>query len=393
MSRGQYAIVGIGEVPTGRFPDRPALESALVCCRDAIRDAGLAPGDIDAIIPTGAIYSRHYNTDLIFSRLVEELGLNGKAHMNMQVFAGGASSASMLKTAGGLVVSGAANHVLCVHSDKLGTGVTGQESIDLFSSLGMHDEWETPFGLHYSALAGLITQRYMYETGTTVEQLAAVNVSNRKWAQLNPNAWFRKDLTVEDVLASKMLSEPIRTFDSNVFCDGGSAFIVTTADRARELTDRPVYLLGHGSRVTHFSLTQTSDITRFGFAEASRDAYEQAGLQPGDMDIAEIYDGYAAFSLITLEECGLVGRGKGGAFVESGETSPGGTLPMTTNGGMLSQGHSGAGGGVAVLVEAARQLMGKAGERQVPDVRFALETASGGAYMDSQVAVLGNEIP
>ncbi len=190
-----------------------------------------------------------------------------------------------------------------------------------------------------------------------------------------------------------MLSEPIRTLDSNVLSDGGSAFIVTSVERARELTDRPVYVLGHGSRVTHFSITQEPDITRFGFAAASKDAYAQAGLQPTDIDIAEIYDGYAVFSLLTLEECGLVERGKGGAFVEAGETAPGGKLPMTTNGGMLSQGHTGAGGGVAVLVESFRQLMGKAGERQVPNARFALETASGGTYMDSHVSILGTEIP
>src|SRR5262249_28621833 len=159
------------------------------------------------------------------------------------------------------VVSGAAEVVVCVHSDKLGTGVSGQGTIDLFSSLGMHDEFETPFGLHYSALAGLMTQRYMHETETTLRQLAAVNVSNRKWAQLNPNAMFRKDLTIEEVLSAKVLSEPLTTLSSNVFADGGSAFVVTSEDRARELTDRPAYVLGHGSRVTHYSVTQDTDIS------------------------------------------------------------------------------------------------------------------------------------
>ncbi len=117
-----------------------------------------------------------------------------------------------------------------------------------------------------------------------------------------------------------------------------------------------------------------------------------AGIGPGDVDIAEIYDAYPVINLIALEEMGFVERGAAGAFVEAGETWPGGRLPMTTNGGMLSQGHTGAGGGVAILVEAVRQLMGKAGERQVPDARVAVETGSGGTYMDAQVLVLSNEV-
>lgn len=389
--RGRVAIVGIGEVPTGKFAERPALESALEASRAAILDAGIATAEIDAVIPVGAIYSRRYNTDLVFSVLCEELGLLGSARDNLQVMAGGASSSAALKTAAGLVITGLARAVLCVHSEKLGTGLPPQEGIDLFSTLGISEEWETPFGLHFSAVAGLITQRYMYETGTTAEQLASVCVSNRKWAALNPHAMFRKPLSVDEVLASKMLSTPLHAKESNMLADGGSAFVVTSADRARDLTRTPVYVLGTGSRVTHYTTTQDADLTRFGYAAAAREAFEMAGLGPDAVDIAEIYDSYAVFQLIALEECGLVERGEAGAFVAAGHTWPGGRLPMTTNGGMLSQGHTGAGGGVAVLVEAARQLMGKAGDRQVPGARVALETATGGTYMDSHVTILAGE--
>lgn len=389
--KGKAAIVGIGEVPTGRYPDRSAIECAIVSAREAIRDAGISKQEIDTVIPTAALCSSAFNTDLVTGRVVEELGL--RVNNNLQLFAGGATSAIMLKVGSGLIATGVSKAILFVHADKLGTSISGQEGIDLFSTAGISKEWEVPYGMHYSAVAGLITQRYMHETGATTEQLAAVCVSNRKWAELNPNAMFRKPLTIEAVVGSKMLSTPLHAFESNMLADGGSAFVMVSAERARDLTDRPVYVLGEGSRVTHFALSQEPDLARFGYARAAREAYEMAGLTPGDIDLAEIYDSYPVFQLIALEELGLCPRGEAGAFVLGGGTWPGGRLPMTTNGGMLSQGHTGAGGGIAILVEAARQLMGKAGERQAPRPRFAIETATGGTYVDAHVSILGTEIP
>lgn len=390
--KGQAAIVGIGEVPTGRFPDRPAIQSAIESARMAIYDAGVGKDEIDAILPTAALYNSQFNTELVCSRVMEELGLYNVRN-NIQIFNGGASSASIMKIAASLIVTGVSKCVLGLHADKVGTGVSAQGGIDLFATAGISAEWEAPFGLHYSAVAGLVTQRYMYETGTTAEQIAAVCVSNRKWAELNPNAMFRKPLTLEEVLASKMLSTPLRAKESNMLADGGSAFVITSAERARKLTDSPAYLLGDGSRVTHFALSQDPDLARFGYAQASADAFGEAGISPRDIDLAEIYDSYPVFQLIALEEMNLVKRGDAGKFVLAGNTCPGGKLPMTTNGGMLSQGHTAAGGGIAILVESARQLLGRAGARQVPNARFAVETATGGTYVDAHVTILGNVIP
>jgi acetyl-CoA C-acetyltransferase len=145
--------------------------------------------------------------------------------------------------------------------------------------------------------------------------------------------------------------------------------------------------------VTHFVYSQEPDISRFGWAQAGREAFEQAGLTPADIDVAEIYDSYPVYQIIGLEELGFCERGEAGNLFLNGDTWPGGKLPCTTNGGMLSQGHTGAGGAVALMVEAVRQLMGKAGKRQVEGARFAVETATGGTYMDAQVTILGTEIP
>jgi acetyl-CoA C-acetyltransferase len=177
-----------------------------------------------------------------------------------------------------------------------------------------------------------------------------------------------------------------------MLADGACALVLTSAERAPDLAEKPIYYLGSGGRVTHYALSQEPDMTRFGWKEAADEAYAEAGIGPDDVDLAEIYDSYAIFNLICLEELGFVERGSAGSFVAAGNTGPGGSLPMTTNGGMLSQGHSVVGGGLAILIESVRQLMGRAGDRQVPDAKLAVETGVGGSYMDSQVLVLGSEV-
>ncbi len=390
--RGRTAIIGIGEVPTGRFPERAAIEGALESARLAIRDAGVRREDIDFVMPTGSLFSFQFGNELATARLVEELGLP-RVSSNCQVFSGGSSSTNALRIASALLETGRARCILFVHTDKLGTGVTAQGGIDLFSTAGISAEWEVPWGQHYSTVAALATTRYQHETGCTDAQLSAVCVSNRKWAMLNPHAFFRTPLTVAEVMASKMLSTPLRAKQSNMLFDGAGAFVVTTAERARDLVPRPAYVLGEGGAVTHFVYSQEADLTRFGWAEAARQAFGEAGIGPGDIDVAEIYDSYPIYQIIAFEELGLCGRGEAGALFENGATWPGGRIPCTTDGGMLSKGHIGAGGSVSLMIEAARQLMGKAGERQVPGARFAVETATGGTYFDAQVTVLGTEVP
>lgn len=390
MKKTTSAVIGIGEVPTGKYPDRTELEAAVIACRDAILDAGLGPRDIDVILPTGALASRHFNVDLVFSRLCEELGMNRSLKMNAQVMAGGATSSTILAVADALIASGQARRVLCVHSDAVGS-LPKQAGIDLFATTGVSEEWEAPYGHNMNAVGALATQRYMYETGTTEAELAAVCVSLRKWAMLNPNAMFRTPLSIEDIMASKLVATPLRAKQCNMLADGASAFVVTSVADAKTLSAMPAYVRGHGSLVTHYTLSQETDLAKLGFPEAGRQAYAEAGIGPDAIQLAQIYDAYPVWPLMSLDGLGLCRGERAGAFVAAGETSPGGSLPMTTNGGMLSQGHTGVGGGVAVLVEAFRQLMGKAGDRQVANLVNAVETASGGTWMDSHVTILSRE--
>lgn len=390
MRKTTSAVVGIGEVPSGRFPERSELEAAMIVCRDAMLDAGIGPRDIDVILPVGALASSHWNVDLVFSRLTEELGMLRSVKMNCQVMAGGATSSSVLTIADALIASGQARRVLVVHSDAVGS-LPKQRGIDLFATTGVSEEWEAPYGHNMNAVGALATARYMHETGTTEEELASVCVSLRKWAELNPHAMYRTPLTIEEVLSSKMIATPLRSRHCNMLADGAAAFIVAAADDAGSITETPVYVRGHGSLVTHYTLSQDTDLTKLGFVEAGRQAYAEAGIGADDIQLASIYDAYPVWPLITLDGLGLCGGERAGAFVASGKTSPGGSLPMTTNGGMLSQGHTAVGGGIAVLVECFRQLMGKAGPRQVENLVNAIETASGGTWMDSHVSILSKE--
>jgi acetyl-CoA C-acetyltransferase len=390
MEKSKAAVVGIGEVPTGRFPERSEVEAAVLACRDAILDAGMSSRDIDVVLPVGALASRHWNVDLVFSRLCEELGMLRSVKMNVQVMSGGATSSSVLAVAEGLIAGNLARSVLCVHSDKVGS-LPKQAGIDLFSTTGVSEEWEAPYGHNMNAVGALAANRYMHETSTTEEELAAVCVSLRKWAELNPHAMFRTPLTIQEVLASKMVATPLRAKHCNVLADGAAAFIVARVDDAPKITETPVYVRGHGSLVTHYSISQDTDLAKLGFEQAAKEAYAKAGIGPRDIQLAQIYDAYPVWPLISLDGLKLCRGERAGAFVAAGETSPGGSLPMTTNGGMLSQGHTGVGGGIAVLVEAVRQLMGKADARQAPNLVNAVETASGGTWMDSHVTILSKE--
>lgn len=384
------AIVGIGEAQVGRFPDRLTLDIALSVAEEAIADSGLDRSDIDAVLTAPSFADPYFNTDLAFARLVDELGMRGTVKLNAQVNAGGSTGVAMLKYASGIVISGQARSVLCVHAEKF-TSMSPAQGMEFFASAGTEREFEAPYGMSYNALPALASRRFMHETGTTLEQLAAVAVSCRQWASLNPNAMFRDPITVEDVLASKVITSPVTALMLNALGDGGSAFVVTSGEVARATTDTPVYLWGEGDAVNTYSFSQHADITRMGWQAVGEQAFRAAGIARSDIDIAEIYMAYPVFKLMVLEELGFCERGEGGEFVASGQCAPGGTLPMTTNGGALSYGHIGAGVGVATLVETARQLMGKAGPRQVADASIALEASAGGAYSDAHVTILSRE--
>ena len=396
MSKAEFAIIGTGEVPCGIYPHRSEFEIAYRVAKLAIEDAGLNKDEIGAVLGAVHIMGSEYNTEVFFGRLPEAIGAKN-CKITAATVSGGASSFSIRKTAEGILRSGETDYVLVIHAQRC-SQFPPNEQIKYFAHAGSDLEWEVPYGMTYNALAAMMTQGYMAYTGTTAEQVASVCVACRKWANLQPNAMFRdKTLTVEDVLKSRVVAYPLTALMCNVLADGGSAYIMTTAEKARKVCSKPVYILGEASDFTQRSIVSSKvrDISKMYefYAPIAKKAYERASLGPEDMDIFEIYGAYPIGSLLVMDSLGFVEPGRSGALVEAGETSPGGEYPVSTNGEAMSFGHTGTGVGFSVFVESVRQLQGKAGKAQVEGARFLIEDSAGGAYMDMHFTILGNEVP
>jgi len=392
MGKGKVAIIGIGEVPTGRYPERSRWDILYEVCMQAIKDAGIDKNDIEGVISVAPQAQPRITSEIAFGKVPEELGLKECKDVCI-CNAGGASTTNCLRLAEEWIESGMAKIVLIphvtVHSD-----IPLQDVINFFGTAGIDLQWEYPYGTTYNGTMGLITQRYMYETNTTAEEMASVVVAFRKWAALDPNSMFyKKPVTIEDVLSSRMVSTPLHARECNVLADGGGAMVVTSAALAREITDTPVYKLGNGARFIGACPVLREDVFwRDGYRDATKDALDQAGLSKDDIDIFEIYGAYPFSQCTALEGMGICEVGMAGRFIMEGHTSPGGKCPCSTIGDAIGRGHAGSGVSMANYIECARQLMGKAGERQVTDCKYILSTSSGGSGMNTIVGIWGREI-
>jgi acetyl-CoA acetyltransferase len=233
----------------------------------------------------------------------------------------------------------------------------------------------------------------MRRYGTTSEQLAELAVSTRRWAELNPRAMMRDPLTVDEVLASRVIAWPLHLLDCCLVTDGGGAVVLTTSERAKDLPRPPVYVLGTGEASTHVYVSQMPDFSNWDAARlAAERAFEMAGVAHADIDVAEFYDAFTIVPVMGLEAAGFCAPGEGGAFVSGGRTAPGGAFPMNTNGGGLSYTHTGM-YGMFTLVEAVRQLRGECGPRQVANAKTAICHGLGGMFSASATVICGTEVP
>ncbi len=395
MATGEFAVIGTGEVPHGRHPDRSEFEIAYRVAKLAIQDAGIDKDEIGAVIGAAHIMGDSYNTELFFGRLPEAIGARN-CKITASTISGGASSFSIRKTVEGILASGETDTVLVLHAQRF-SQFGANELGKYFAAAGSDPEWDVPYGMTYNALAAMLTQAYLAATPTTIDEVASVCVTLRKWAMLQPNAMFNsKELTVEKVLGSRMVAYPLTSLMCNLLGDGGCAYIMTTAEKARRVCSKPVYVLSDASEYSHRSITsaKVKDFSEIGkLGEVANRAYERAGLGPKDMDIFEVYASYPSVTLMVLDSLGITEPGTSGQLVASGKCDPGGPYPISTNGEAMGMGHTGTGVGLGVFVESVRQLQGKAGRAQVEGARFLIENCGGGAFMDCHFTVLGNEIP
>jgi acetyl-CoA acetyltransferase len=376
--RGKAAVVGVAESDLGEVgPGFTPLDLIGQATLRALDDAGLERSDVDGLFSASAY---HHMPTLSAG---EYLGI--RPRYSDATSMGGSSFVSHLFHAAAAIDAGLCEVALITYASTQRSGggrlVSGSEA----------DPYEAPFNPRYPvSMYALAASRHMYEYGTTREQLAEVAVSAREWARLNPKAFERDDLTVRDVLDSRMVSSPLSVRDCCLVTDGGGAVIVTGAERARNLKERPVYVLGAGEAHWHRSISQMPDLTISAAAESGPRAYEMAGMGPEDVDVAMLYDAFTINTVLFLEDLGFCEKGDGGAFVSGGKISPGGELAVNTNGGGLSYNHPGM-YGLLLIVEAVRQLRGECGDRQVQSANVALVHGNGGVLSSQVTAVLGSE--
>jgi acetyl-CoA acetyltransferase len=248
---------------------------------------------------------------------------------------------------------------------------------------------EAPYGLPLAGAYALAARRHMHEFGTTSEQLAGIAVAARQFAAHNPSARYRNPLTVEDVMASKMVADPLHVLDCCVVTDGGGALLLTTEERARDLRHPPIHILATAMAQTHWIISQMPDYTSNAAAQCGKEMFAQTGLSPADIDVVELYDSFTITVLELLEGLGFCGKGEGGPFVAEGHIGPGGDTPVNTDGGGLSNTHPGM-RGIFLAIEAVLQLRDTS-TAQVPDARLALIAGSGGYLSGIATAILGKE--
>lgn len=381
------SIVGIGESAVGKVPDRSALQLQADATAAALTDAGLTIADIDGVITTPV---RVEAWNMPCGVVASYLGIRPDYLLTVDL--AGASGAAMIHHAAMAIAAGQCTTVLCVAGQNLLSNRSRSHAVKTMAESGAaHPQFEVPYGPLVASNYALIARRHMHEYGTTEEQMAEVAVTMRKHASLNPNAHKRDMISVSDVLKSPMITSPLKILDCALVSDGAAAAIVTSADRARDLRQKPACLLGQGYGLRHSYIGETLNVTSSGAVDSGRKAFAMAGLKHSDIDVAELYDCFTITVIIELEDLGFCKKGEGGAFVQGGRIGLEGELPVTTHGGLLSGGHCGVGGGFFHVLEAVRQIRGSAGARQIGNAETVLVHGNGGTIAIHCTLILGAE--
>jgi len=376
-------ISGVAGTKMGKLEGTSVMSIHAEATLAALADAGLQLDDIDGIMCAYSITEPHM---MLSSVVSEYLGL--QPTYSAAVSAGGASGCLMVMTAKALIEAGMCRHVLCVMGDNRLTGLPPGGAVAALSHVG-HGQFEVPYGMTIPSCYALVAQRYMHDYGTTPEQLAHIAVTQRGYASRHPLAHMTRPLSLAEVCDSRVIASPLRLFDCALISDGGGAVIVSDADTVPDLAKPPVALLGSGQKHTHEHIFQAPSLSDFGCAEASRQAFAEAGLGPQDMDVIEVYDSFTITLVVELESIGFFAKGEAGAAAADGALGPDGRFPCNTHGGLLSFGHSGAAGGMFHIIEAVQQLRGESGPRQVADAELAYVHGDGGILSAHTALVLG----
>jgi acetyl-CoA acetyltransferase len=380
MKRNSVAVVGAAETTEmGRIPNVSVMGLHADAALNALKDAGLKPTDIDGVATAGAspVELAHY------------LGITPTYADGTSV--GGCSFMLHVRHAAAAINEGLCNTVLITHgeSGRSRVGAGGRFGGGGGSSLS--GQFEAPYGpVGPPSMFTIPVLRYMKTNGVTEEDLAMVAVVQREWAALNPRASFKEPITVDDVLDSRMIAWPFRMLMCCLVTDGGGALILTSAERAKDFPQKPVYILGTGESVETPMVSQMEDFNSSkAFRVSGKKAFDEAGIKHSDVDHLMIYDAFAHLPLYGLEDLGFCKPGEAAGFINERNTAIGGKLPLNTNGGGLSYMHSGM-YGMYAMQESVRQLRGIA-PAQVPNAKISIAHGVGGMFAASGTIVFSNE--
>lgn len=376
------AVTGLGETVYAKSSDKSVLRLALEASLAAIHDAGLKPGEIDGLIPYAGM-------GVVAEDLIVNLGLDD-VRFSATTPLGGASPVAAVQCASAAVSAGLCRHVLIPMARNLAAGGRISDRLRQMPQFNTVAEFELPVGVFAPAqLYAPMARLHMEQHGTRPEHFAEIAISTRRNACLRGNAMMTVPLTLEDYLASRMIADPFRLHDCSLESSGAAAVVVSSAEGARDLRHPVITVLGtaEGHPDSPVSITQRANLLEIGLDKAAPRAFAMAGVDPHDIDVAEIYDCFTYVVLRQLEALGFCGRGEGGDFVASGAIRLEGRLPINTHGGLLSQAHM---VGMNHIVELVRQLRGSAGPTQVSGARVGLVTGYGDLG-DGTVAILGRE--
>jgi acetyl-CoA acetyltransferase len=378
----RVAIVGAALSDCGRVDTKSPFELHYQGSSRAIADACLTKADIDGFGSSGMGL-------LAPVEVAEYLGLRPTWVDGTGV--GGSTWVVMAEHAVEAIAEGHADVIVLAYGSTARADLKARRrSANLSFGTRGPVQFDAPYGHTLISKYAMTARRHMHEFGTTIEQLAEIAVSTRFNASLNPLAFYRDPITIEDVQSSTMIADPLTKLHCCIRSDGGGAIVLASEDRAKDLAKKPVWVLGSGETTSHTTMSEWEDFTESPAARSGKLAFERSGLKPSDVDVCQIYDAFTPMVLLSFEALGFCGKGEGGPFVEDGKMRVGGALPTNTDGGGLSSCHPGM-RGMFLMVEAVKQLRGEADGRQVEDAKIACVNGTGGWFSSAATLLLGTD--
>ncbi len=384
----EVAVIGIGATKFGELWDLSFREIGIQAGLAAVYDANLSGEDIDALFVGNMSAGRYIQQEHVAALIADYSGLARDNIPATRVEAAGASGGLALRQGYMAVASGMHDIVVVGGAEKM-TDVGDNESNEIQSSAA-DEQWEVTFGATFPSLHAMIARRHMHDFGTTREQIAQVAVKNHKHGSLNPKAQYQKEINLDTVLRSPIVSDPLGMFDCAPNSDGAAAVVLCAMERAKDYTDNPVKILASGQASDTLALHHRNSIVGFEATRvAAERAFKQAKMTPNDINFAEVHDNFTISEILAIEDLGFFKKGEGGKATMDGQTLLGGKIAINTSGGLKARGDPIGATGVAQIVEVVTQLRGQAGKRQVADAKVGLAQNVGGTGATAVVHILG----